>query len=96
MINDKRVDGVEKAVAIKYAQDLPAPFILAKGKGALADRIKRIAQECGISLVAVPELTDALVEMEVGSLIPEEFYQIVAELLVFVRRQVGRTQKKEP
>jgi type III secretion system FlhB-like substrate exporter len=33
-----------------------------------------------------PDLADALVELPLGSLIPEEFYRIVAEILVFVRR----------
>lgn len=76
---------MEKAVAVKYTEDLPAPIILAKGKGNLAKRIKKIALENDVRLMAMPELADALIELEVDSLIPEEFYQIIAELLVYVR-----------
>ena len=77
---------MEKAVAIQYTEDLPAPIVLAKGKGLLAKRIKEIALEQGIQIVDQPELADALIELPLGSLIPEEFYRIVAEILVFVRR----------
>jgi type III secretion system FlhB-like substrate exporter len=80
---------MEKAVAIHYNADLPAPLILAKGRGELARRIRRIAEQHGIGLFAMPELADALIELEVGSLIPEEYYRIIAELLVYVR-SVGR------
>jgi len=76
---------MEKAVAIHYAEQLPAPIILAKGRGELARRIRQIAESHGISLLVRPELTDALIELEVGSLIPEHFYRVIAELLVYVR-----------
>jgi len=77
---------MEKAAAIQYTEDLPAPIVLAKGRGLLAKRIKEIALEQGIQIVDQPELADALVELPLGSLIPEEYYRIVAEILVFVRR----------
>jgi type III secretion system FlhB-like substrate exporter len=77
---------MEKAAAIQYIEDLPAPIVLAKGKGLLAKRIKEIALEQGVKIVDQPELADALVELPLGSLIPEEFYRIVAEILIFVRR----------
>jgi flagellar biosynthesis protein len=76
---------MEKAVAIKYSEALPAPFILAKGKGHIAEIIKKIAEENGIRLMCMPDLADALIEVETGSFIPEEYYKIIAEILVFVR-----------
>lgn len=76
---------MDKAVAVKYTPDLPAPFILAKGKGKLAALIAKIAGENGIEIINLPELADNLIELETGSLIPEEYYEIVAELLLFVR-----------
>jgi type III secretion system FlhB-like substrate exporter len=76
---------MEKAVAVHYSEELPAPVIVARGKGELARRIRRIAEQHGVYLLVRPELADALVELEVGSLIPEEFYRIIAEILVFVR-----------
>ncbi len=72
-----------KAVAIKYDSDLPAPFILAKGKGDLARRLTELAQEAGIPVSEDPAIIDALYSLEVGEFIPEDLYNVVARLLVF-------------
>jgi flagellar biosynthesis protein len=75
---------MEKAAAVHYSEEYPAPVVLAAGKGHLAERIKQVAEENGIQIVEEPALADALVELPLGSLIPEQFYRIVAEILVFV------------
>jgi type III secretion system FlhB-like substrate exporter len=77
---------MEKAAAIQYSEEYPAPIVVASGKGELAKRIKRIAEETGIQIVDEPELAEALVELPLGSLIPEQFYRIVAEILVYLRK----------
>ncbi len=76
---------MEKAVAIKYDNELPAPFVLAKGKGELAKIIESIARDNGINVAQIPNLADALIDLEIGSFIPEEYYKIIAEVLIFVR-----------
>jgi type III secretion system FlhB-like substrate exporter len=81
---------MDKAVALHYTEDLPAPVILSSGKGTLARRIRQIAMEHGIHIVDEPELADALIELPVGSIIPEEFYRVVAEILVYVRSVSAR------
>jgi type III secretion system FlhB-like substrate exporter len=63
-------------------------MIIASGRGALAAAIKRIAKENGIVMVEDPELADTLLTLEVGSLIPESLYAVVAEVFVFVRSLV--------
>jgi flagellar biosynthesis protein len=73
-----------KAAALRYTVDLPAPIVVAAGKGALAAAIVRIARENGVALVENPELADALLTLDEGSFIPEELYAIIAEILVFV------------
>ena len=78
---------MEKAVALKYTKDLPAPLIVAKGKGLLAERLKTIAAENEIGILEMPDLTEALIELDVGSFIPERFYEILAEILVFTMNQ---------
>ncbi len=75
---------MEKAVAIKYIEDLPAPFLIAKGKGELARIIRKIATDNDISLLKDINLTESLVELDVGSYIPEELYELIAKILVFV------------
>ena len=76
---------MEKAVAIKYDTSLPAPFILAKGKGELAKAITRIARDNGIGVAQMPLLADEMIDLEIGTLIPEDYYAVIAELLVFVK-----------
>ena len=75
----------DTAVALHYTEDLPAPLILASGRGAVAEAIMRIARESGVPIVARPEIAASLMELDVNSLIPESLYEVVAQLLVFVR-----------
>ena len=81
----------QKAIAVRYDESLPAPFIIAKGKGELAEAIKRIAEDHDIQIVQSSELAESLIELDVGSFIPEAYYAIIAEILVFVRNLQERT-----
>ena len=74
-----------RAVALHYTESLPAPLVVASGRGAVAEAIRRIARENGVPVVADPDLSASLLELDPGSLIPESLYEVVAELLVFVR-----------
>jgi len=60
-------------------------MVVASGKGALAQAIRRVAEEAGVPCVADAELADSLIRLEVNALIPESLYEVIAELLVFVR-----------
>jgi type III secretion system FlhB-like substrate exporter len=75
----------DTAVALQYSDDLPAPIVLASGRGPLAEAIKRIARESGVTLVADAELAESLIQLDVNTFIPESLYGVIAELLVFVR-----------
>ena len=77
--------GGTHAVALRYTADLPAPLVVASGRGALAEAILRIARESGVPVIADGPLLDSLMELDVDTLIPEELYGVIAELLVFVR-----------
>jgi flagellar biosynthetic protein FlhB len=83
---------MDKAVALRYDESLPAPLVLAKGSGHLAERIERVAEEAGVRIVTDEVLADSLVTLEVGDLIPVELYAAVAELLAFVLRAEGRAR----
>lgn len=80
------------AVALKYeaAKDA-APRVVAKGADLLAQEIKKIARAHDVPLVENRALARGLYyDVEVGRLIPPEYYQAVAEVLAFVynlRRQ---------
>jgi flagellar biosynthesis protein len=75
----------DRAVAIHYTEELPAPIVLASGRGRMAEAIVRIARETGVTLVADPDLADALIPLQVNSFIPESLYEVIASLLVFVK-----------
>ena len=72
------------SVALRYDSRLPAPVVVARGKGELAERLIAIANENGVPVVDAEELAEGLYLLEPGTCIPESFYQVVAELLAFV------------
>jgi flagellar biosynthesis protein len=76
----------ERASALKYSAGLPAPFIIAKGRGELAVKMQRLAEEHGIPVREDAALSEVLDVLETGDFIPEELYEIVAELYTFVLR----------
>ncbi len=75
---------MNKAVVLKYLKTLPAPFIVCKGKNKLAERIIKIAEENDVEIIKKDGLTDRLYEFEQGDFIPEELYEVTAEILLFV------------
>ncbi len=80
------------AIAIKYEKiKMDAPLILAKGKDAIAAKIREIAEENKIPIVENKPLAWALFEgVEVGESIPERLYRGVAEVLAFVYGLKGK------
>lgn len=74
------------AIAIRYdAMEAPAPLILAKGAGLVAERIREIARQHSVPIRENKPLARALYKaVEVGDTIPEEFYQAVAAILAQV------------
>lgn len=79
------------AVALKYEHGvMPAPIVVAKGMGFIAERIKAVAREHGIMIVEQPVLARSLYKMvEIGREIPVELYRAVAEILAMVYRARG-------
>jgi flagellar biosynthesis protein FlhB len=79
------------AVALKYDAEKAAPEVVAKGSDLLAKKIREIAADAGVPVIADPPLARSLhASVEVGHLIPEELYQGVAQLLAFVYRTARR------
>ncbi len=76
------------AVALDYRRDdLPAPKVLAKGRGEIARRIREIAREHDIPIVENKPLARALYGgTEIGDFIPPELFDAVAEVLVYLVR----------
>jgi len=74
-----------QAAALRYAQGKDAsPRLMAKGKGAVADRILEIARRNGIPIREDRELVQVLASLDLYQEIPPELYKAVAEILVFL------------
>ena len=73
------------AVALVYERGQGgAPRIVAKGVDALAARIREVAQDAGVPLVANPPLARALYPLPLDAEIPAEHFKAVAELIAYV------------
>jgi flagellar biosynthetic protein FlhB len=80
------------AIAVMYvAKQMPAPRIVAKGGGFVAEKIKEAARAAGVTIIENKPIARALFyAVKVGDYIPEKFYVIVAELLAQVYKQRNR------
>ncbi len=77
----------DKAVALRYKRGKDqAPKLTAKGQGKLAEKIIAIARARNIPIREDRALLDALYRLDINKEIPEELYQVVAEILAFVYR----------
>jgi flagellar biosynthetic protein FlhB len=76
------------AIALKYKDgDMDAPIVVAKGVDFIAQKIKLIANEHDIVMVENRPLARSLYEdVEIGGMIPEEFFKAIAEILAYVYR----------
>ena len=75
---------VKKAVALSYKEDMAAPTIVASGSGKVAENILAQAEKNQVPVYEDSKLATILTALEIGKAIPEEFYEIVAKILVFV------------
>jgi flagellar biosynthesis protein len=73
------------AAALRYAQGQDgAPRLVAKGSGAVADRILEIARRNGIPIREDRELVGMLASLDLYQEIPPDLYKAVAEILAFL------------
>ena len=80
------------ACAIKYDKEIAeAPILIAKGADFLAERIKEVARENFIPIVENKPLARMLYHnVDLDEQIPEELYQMTAEVLSYVYSISGR------
>lgn len=76
----------ELAIALQYdPEKMPAPIVLAKGAGVLAQRIRRLALESSVPIVERKELARVLyATVDIGQQVPAEQYAAVAEVIRYV------------
>jgi flagellar biosynthetic protein FlhB len=79
------VNPTHVAVALRYDPEKGAPRVIAKGQGAIAQKIRDLAGEHRIPMVQDVPLARALEKsVEVGMEIPADFFGAVAKVLAFV------------
>jgi flagellar biosynthesis protein len=84
---------MKKAVALRYSPDPSAPVLVAKGKGAIAEQILLTAKENGVPVQEDPSLVEVLSKLDLEQEIPQELYQLVAEVLSFIYRSDNKMNK---
>lgn len=79
------VNPTHVAVALKYTPGHGAPRVVAKGRGVIAAKIRKVATESRVPMVEDIPLARALHgACEVGEEIPADLYTAVAQILAFV------------
>jgi len=82
------------AVALAYERGTKgAPRLVAKGADEVADRIREIARENRVPVIANPPLARALFRVDIDTEIPPEYFRAVAEIIAYVwkmRAKAGR------
>ena len=78
------------AIALSYQHNNPAPRVVAKGYGQLADTIVRAAEENGLYVHESRELVGLLMQVDLDAHIPPQLYVAVAELLAWLYRLESR------
>jgi flagellar biosynthetic protein FlhB len=83
------------AVALRYDESRNrAPVVVAKGSDLVAARIREIATENGVPLVAAPPLARALFRsVELGHEVPAALYVTVAQVLTYVYQLKAATAR---
>jgi flagellar biosynthetic protein FlhB len=81
------------AVALQYdPETMPAPIVVAKGMGLIAERIRKIAASHGVPIIERKPLARSLYhDVKVGQAIPVEMYEAFVEIMAFVYELAGET-----
>lgn len=83
------------AVAMKYTPELPAPFVIAKGRGKTADLILDLAREHRIPVVEHRIAREGYDLFLPGTYVPEDLYEVVATIFAFVYSIEKRSVRKD-
>ncbi|MDR0935771.1 MAG: EscU/YscU/HrcU family type III secretion system export apparatus switch protein [Oscillospiraceae bacterium] len=73
------------AAALEFNPDKSsAPVLTAFGEGVIAERIIETANLSKVPVVEDKNITEVLKTVTIGDEIPEELYEVVAQVLVFI------------
>lgn len=78
------IDKNKKAIALKYNNGDRAPFVVAKGKGYIAEKIIQKGENENIYIHKDENIIDNLMKLDLGEEIPPELFEVVAEIIGYV------------
>lgn len=82
---------VHIAVALRYVdRETPAPKVVARGRGHVAEKIKEIAVRHGVPIVEDKPVARLLYKLDLGSFIPQDLYRAVAKILAYIYKLKGK------
>ena len=84
-MHEKLGESRGKAVALRYFPEVPAPFLVAKGEGRMAERLLQLAGDHSVPVLSDAGLIDLLYPIDLGDFIPLQLYEIIAKVFAFVR-----------
>ena len=77
----------KKAVALKYDSTAgSAPKVVAKGKGAIAEKILQKAEAFDVPVFQNEALANSLLSLDIDEQIPPNLYKAVAEVFVWLMK----------
>ena len=80
---------IDTAVALTYDQQ-SAPRVTASGTDEVAREMVRLAEEFGVHLHNDPVLSRMLATLDIGTEIPRELYELIAEIIAFAYHLQGK------
>ena len=90
----KEEKGIKKAIALRYNTEKEnAPKVVAKGKGLIAQRIIKIAEENELPIKKDEDLVELLTQIEIDKEIPANLYKAVAEVFSFIYNVTNKKDK---
>jgi flagellar biosynthesis protein len=74
----------QSAVALAYGAGDPAPKVVAKGRGLVAEQIIGRARDAGVFVHESKDLVALLMQVDLDRAIPPALYRAIAELLAWL------------
>jgi flagellar biosynthetic protein FlhB len=91
------VNPTHLAIAVQYDElTMNAPQVTAKGQETMAKRIRELAEKSGVPVSRNSPLAHSLIQVELGSEIPEDLYEAVAEVLNWVYQLAHAEENSQP
>ena len=84
-----------KVVALKYGENDPSPFLIAKGEDIFAEKLVECAVAEGIPVVKDDMAAGLLYELNMEEYVPEDLWEIVAKIYVYVYEQNEKRMRGE-